>query len=210
MIKKFVIGLTIITLLSVCVSCGPAEVTPAEIIEPEIPSNYSTYTSEGLFSISYPPEWEPATAIMEELFEYTKELMESEDPEVELEDVQMLFLAGLPTVDGWWPNVNIIIGPRSAGYWTLEEIVESEASYSKEYSMDYHEYSRVKTVIDSNDAMIIDSEEFDHEMGTCRYIQAYIVKGSNIWIVTCASDADNFDNFKYTFDNIVRSLRILK
>ena len=210
MIKRFVVSLAIMTFMLVCISCGPSEISPSEIIEPEVPSNYSTYTSEGLFSISYPPTWEPATAVMDELFEYTKEIMESKDPYVELEGVQMLFLAGFPTEEGWWPNVNILIAPRSVDYWALEEIVESESRYSKEYSQEYREFSRVKTAIDAQEAMIIDSQEYDPEIGTCRYIQAYIVKGSNVWIITCAVDAENFEDYEYTFDSIVRSVRILK
>ena len=85
MIKKLILSLSIVTIvLLVTMSCASPTLTPTTTPEPEIPAHFTTYNSEGLFSISYPPDWVPATSIMEELWEETKELMKSTDPEVQL------------------------------------------------------------------------------------------------------------------------------
>jgi hypothetical protein len=211
MVKRLITALTTILVLSIIdMSCAPPAISPAEITEQEIPPHFSTYTSEGLFSISYPPEWEPATSFIEEVLESAKEWVESKDPEATFEGVQVLFLAGLAVATGWWPNVNIVVQPRSVGYWTLDEAVEADARWSKEHAQNYREFSRVKTVIDRNEAIIIDSQDYDPDYGTCRYLQSYIVKGKHVWTVTCTVDADSFKDYEDIFDSVVRSLRILR
>ena len=77
--NKKVICVTIITLalLFTC-SCSTPELKPALESEPPIPTGFTTYTSEGLFSISYPSDWSPATSIMEEVWEEVIREMKSE------------------------------------------------------------------------------------------------------------------------------------
>lgn len=211
MIKKLILSLSIVTIvLLVTMSCAPPTLTPTTTPEPEIPAHFTTHTSEGLFSISYPPDWVPATSVMEELFELAKEWIQSLDPEVTLEGAQMLFIGGLPIEGGWWPNVNLVVGPRSVGYWELDEIVEVESQWGREHLQEYREFSRIKTVIDAREATIIDSQDYNPDFGTCRYLQAYTVKGKHVWIVTCTVDAGDFKDYEHTFYSVVRSLRILK
>ena len=70
MIRKFAIAYAItIIILILIVSCAAPKLIPAPTPEPEIPVSFTTYTSEGLFNISYPQDWVPATSMMEELFE---------------------------------------------------------------------------------------------------------------------------------------------
>ena len=206
MIKKLIVTLTMtMILLLLTVSCASPTLTPTTTPEPQIPPGFTTYTTEGLFSISYPPEWEPATSVMEELFELAKEWVQSLDPEAQLEGEQMLFIGGLPTEEGWWwPNVNIAVAPRSVGYWELDEIVEVESQWNRELFQGYREVFRVETVIDAREAIIIESQVYD------RYLQAYIVKGKHVWIVSCTADAEDFKDYEDTFYSVVRSLRILK
>jgi len=211
MIRKLAMTFTItIIVLILIVSCAPPTPTPTTMPEPEIPAHFSTYISEGLFSISYPPDWVPATSIMEETLEEVTELMKSTDPGASLEDASILFLGGIPTEEGYYyPSVNILVGPRSVGYWTLDEIVEGESQYSREQSQRYREYSQVRTVVDGREAAIIDSEDYDPEMGVWRHLQLFMVKDKFVWLVTCSCEADDFRECEDTFYNIVRSLRIL-
>ncbi len=211
MIRKLTISLiTITTLLLLSLSCAPPELEPTQTSEPPIPTHFTTYNSEGLFSISYPPDWVPATSIMEELWEETKELMKSTDPEVSLEDTSILFLGGIPAEEGYYPGVNILVMPRSAGYWELDEIVEAECQYSMEYTQGYREYSRVRTVVDGRQAVIIDSEDCDPpEMGRWRHLQLFMTKDKFVWCVTCSAELEDFEDYEDTFNSIVRSLRIL-
>jgi len=210
MIRKLTIPLiTITTLLLLSLSCAPPELEPTQTSEPPIPAHFTTYTSEGLFSISYPPDWVPATSIMEELFEETKEWMESIDPEASLEGISMLFLGGILTEEGYYPNVSIGIGPRSVGYWELDEIVEVESQWGREYLQKYREYSQVRTVVDGRDAIIVDCEDYDPDMGTWRYLQLYMTKDKFLWVVSCSAESDDFSDYEDTFSDIVRSIRIL-
>ena len=210
MIRKLAITFAITTIvLILIVSCAPPTLTPTTTPEPEIPAHFSTYTSEGLFSISYPPDWEPATSFLGELWEQTKELMKSTDPNVSLEGVSFIFFGGIPIEEGWNPNVNIIVGPRATGYWTLDEIVEAESQYGKEHSQRYHEYSQIRTIVDGREASIIDLEDYDPDFGLLRYLQLYMTEDKFVWIVTCTTESEHFQDYEHTFNNIVRSLRIL-
>ena len=54
--------------MTIVPGCAQEEVQKESIVEPEIPAHFSTHTDEmALFSISYPPDWEPALSVMEEL-----------------------------------------------------------------------------------------------------------------------------------------------
>ncbi len=210
MVKKLTVALTMIMILLLLpMSCASPTLTPTTTLEPEIPAHFTTYTSEGLFSISYSPDWVPATSIMEEMFEEVKELMKSTDPEVSLEGASVVFFGGVPTEEGYYPSVNILVAPRSTGYWTLDEIVEAECQYSREYSQKYREYSQVRAVVDGKEAVIIDSEDYDPNLGTCRYLQLFTVKDKFVWLVTCGAESEDFKDYEDTFYSIVRSIRIL-
>ena len=210
MIRKLTIVLiTITTLLLLSLSCAPPELEPTQISEPPIPAHFTTYTSEGLFSISYPPNWVSATSIMEELFEEVKEWMESIDPEVLLEGQRMLFMGGILTEEGYYPNVNVIVTPRSVGFWTLDEIVETDSAWCRENLLKYREYSLLNTTIGGREAAISDWEDYDSDMGTWRYITAYLVKDKFVWLVGCGAESEDFKDYEDAFSDIVRSLRIL-
>ncbi len=209
-----IISLILIVLINGCNSTLTPTTTPKPILirtlEPKIPSHYSTYISEGFFSISYPQDWEPVTSIMEELFEESKEWVQSLDPEVTLEEAQALFFGGLPIDEGYHPNVNIVVVPRSADYWELDEIVEMESQFSREHTQKYHEFSRVKTTVDGRESVIIDSEDYDPDFGTFRYLHLYTIKDKVVWLVTCTVESEDFKNYEETCYSVVRSLRILK
>ncbi len=210
MIKKLAVIVTMAMILSLlAVSCTTPTLTPVTTPEPEIPAHFSTYTSEGLFSISYPPGWVPATSIMEEALEAAKEWIQTVDPTVPVEEVQILFLGGIPIEEGYYPNVSIAISPRSIGYWTLDEIVEVENQWSREYLQRYHEYSQISTTVDGREAVILDSEDYDPYLGMWRFLQLFTVKDNFVWLVTCSIESEDFRGYEDTFYSIVRSLRIL-
>lgn len=210
MIRKLIFSLTVILVVLVTMSCTTPELTPTPTTEPEIPTHFSTYTSEGLFSISYPPDWVPAISIMEELWEEAIEWIKSVDPELETEGYKMLFLGGIPTEEGYYPSVSIMIAPRSVGFWTLDEIIEADNAWSMEHLQEYREYSLLKTTIDGREAAISDWKDYDPDLGTWRYITAYTIKGKFLWLVTCSSESKDFKDYEDTFQAIVRSLRILQ
>lgn len=210
MTRKLTIMVTaLMILLPLTLSCATPELEPTLTDEPPIPTHYSTYTSEGLFSISYPPDWVPAMSILEELTETVLEWVESEDPSL-LSDLEILFFAGVPDEYGYYPNVNIVVAPRGVGYWTLDEILEADALWSREYLQQHHENYTVKTVVDSKEAAIVDSQDYEPAFGTWRYLQSYVIDGEFVWVVTCGCEDKDFTYYEDDFDNIVRSLRILR
>jgi len=177
--------------------------------EPEIPAHYTTYTDEtGLFSISYPPDWETALFLIEDLDKATEELLTSIEKDLPLERTRMLFLAGLPTETGYEPNVNVVVESLPGISWTHDQVVEAEIQGIKDVIKDYHEFSRVKTTIGGREATILDWD------GTVplglRSLQAIILVGKVAWVVTCVPPAGEFSKWESDFHAIVRSLRILK
>jgi hypothetical protein len=201
--------MTIIVLILI-ISCAPPTLTPTLTPEPEIPAHYTTYTSEGLFSISYPPDWTADTSTMGEIFEETKEVMKTTDPEVSLEGVSFLFMGGALVDESYYLAVGILVGPRSIGYWTLDEVIEAESQYDREHAQRYREYSQVRTVVDGREAVIKDSEDYDSDMGMQRYLSLFMVKDKFVWVVMCQTEAEHFKDYEDTFYSIVRSLRILE
>ena len=117
-----------------------AQAAPTLYEEPEIPSNFTTYTEEGLFSISYPSDWQPATSLMGEIFEETKRLMESSAPLVSLEGINILFMAGSESLEGYYPTVTVLTEKREAGYWTTDEAYEPNSRYDKAVTPGYKNY----------------------------------------------------------------------
>jgi hypothetical protein len=197
---------TIVTMLSI-MSCTTSTLTSAPSSEPPIPSNFTTYKSDGLFSISYPTEWVPATSIMDELLEDTISRMKADDPKLVLENVSMLFLCGIENKGGYSPSVSIVIDSRNGQ--TLEEYDEATRRYSMKSTQGYHEYSSIKTVVDKRQAIISDTEDNEPEYGVWRYIQLVTVKDEFVWIVTCGSKGIDFQTYESEFYSIVRSLQVL-
>lgn len=211
--KLTIMIIALMILLPLTLSCATPELEPTTTAEPPIPAHYSTYTSEGLFSISYPPDWVPAISIMEEVYEATVGWMEGVDPSMDLSllsTLEFIFFGGVPDEYGYYPSVNIVVVPRGVGYWTLDEILEAEALWCREYLQQYHENYTVKTVIDSKEAAIVDSQDYEPTFGAWRYLQAYVIDGEFVWVVTCGSEAKDFTYYEDDFDNVVRSLRILR
>jgi len=179
------------------------------IFEPIVPTQFTTYTDElGLFSISYPPEWELGLEYMEELEQAAKDIISSITSDVSLEEAYFLFMAGLP--EGFDPRVIIGVEPLPVDTWTLDEVVTSNIEGLKSVTSDYHEFSRVKTTVDNRTAVILDFQGNVAQSGMGRQVQMYLLVGKTTWCVVCGTSPDEFDKWEDDFDAIVRSLRVLK
>ena len=197
--------------LSIGLLPGCAAPSPAPTLAPEtpIPTHYSTFTDEGLYSISYPPDWEPALSIIEELEQEVKEQLKSEKPELPVEQISTLFFAGIPLEEGYIPNVNVLVEilPKSM---TLDEYVEAGVQLTKEYVKDFHEFGRVRKKIGGRDASILDYEGsyFNLEL---HWLQMFTLENERIsWGVTCTSLTDEYSKYEHDFHSILNSFRLLK
>ena len=203
-------AMILLLLMILVVSCQqkPAP-APAPVTEPAIPTNFTTYTSEGFFSISYPQDWAPAMSVMEELEKEAKAWVKSIDPEALVEEMKLIFAAGMPTSEGWYPAISIALAPRSMGYYTLDEIIEVEDLWARENMQRYNVYSQVRTVVDGREADISCDEDYEPETGLWRSTRLTTVKGDFVWFVDCSSESQDYNDYEDIFDSIVRSLRIL-
>ena len=218
--KKLLILCSVILLvllpMALVVGCqgepAPATPTPTPTpAEPTIPAHFTTYTDEaGLFSISYPPDWEPALSLIEGLEQATKDLVESIESDLPLERASAIFFAGLPTETGYMPNVNIVVESLPGILWTLDNVVEAGIRGIKEIVQEYHEFSRVKTTVGGREATIVDSEGTIPGLPKQHSLQLIMLVGKTAWFVTCAPPTGEFSKWEDDFDAIVRSLRILK
>jgi hypothetical protein len=188
------------------VGCAEEEIPT----EPEIPSHFTTYTEEGLFSISYPPEWETALSLIEDLEEYVKEVITSIDSDVPVEGFNIIFVAGLPIETGYMPNATVGVESMPGVVWTHDKVVEAQIKSIKMVSQDYQEFSRVKVNINGRETTILDYEADVPDIGRFHYLSSLTLVSKTCWMVTCTSFPDDFSGCKDDFNGIVRSLRILK
>lgn len=211
--RKIIISISILLFcLILLLSCAPPKLKPSVSPTTEnfsTPHGFTTYTSEGLFSISYPNEWSPAMSILAELEEITIDYLKSIDPEIEAGDFQLLFFAGEPYREGYYPSVSIATSPRGIGYYTLSEICDAEDIFSREYSQRYRVYSQIRSTVNGREVDIKIDEDYTVEDGEWRYMTLTTVKGKFVWFVTCSSESKDFSNYEDTFNKIVRSFRIL-
>jgi len=173
--------------------------------ETPIPDSFSTYTSEGFFSISYPPDWAPNLSIIEEVEEETKKYAKSLDLESQVSEMQVVFIGGKKTEDLYYPEVLVQVQPR--GFWSLDTLVEAENQFAVENIDQYIEYSRIRTTIGGKQA-IISTYQFDVNNELSKCIVSYVVGDEFIWSVLCGCSSQGFDAYHDTFNNIVRSLRV--
>lgn len=201
------LSVLVVAFTIVAPGCAQKEV----LVEPEIPAHFTTYTDEaGLFSISYPPDWEPALSLIEGLEQATKDLIESIESDLPLERASAIFCAGLPTETGYMPNVNIVVESLPGILWTLDNVVEAGIRGIKEIVQEYHEFSRVKTTVGGREATIVDSEGTIPGLPKQHSLQLIMLVGKTAWFVTCTPPTGEFSKWEDDFDAIVRSLRILK
>ncbi len=133
------LGGFLVLLALLAAACGTTATpvpTPIPKPEPTIPPHFTTYTNEQkLFSISYPQDWEPALSLLAELEETTKELLKSVESDLRLEKASMVFVAGIPTEEGFHPNVNIFV--ESLDVSSLVDAVEMSIKGIKTIVSDY-------------------------------------------------------------------------
>lgn len=187
---------------------------PTSVSKPAIPVHFATYTNElGLFSISYPPEWELAPSKIESLTQDTEDYMKGIGSEGSLAAAKVVFLAGVPYESGHNPNVSVVVTPVGEGRWKLEDLVEAvvQRGYMKD-AEEYHEFSRTKIVVDGREAIILDCEaKYPLVADEFRVLTMYLRDSELMWAVTCGVlSPKSFSDFESDLHAIVRSLRILK
>jgi predicted nucleic acid-binding Zn ribbon protein len=213
--KKKIAGIIIACIITIIIIVIVATHLPIGVEpEPAIPAHYTTYTDElGLFSISYPPDWELALSQIEGLTQDVEDYLEGIGSEGSLVESTVVFFAGVPYGMGHNPNTSVMVTPAGEGNWRLEDLVESvvQHGYMKD-AEEYHEFSRIKTVVDGREAIILDCEATYPFFATEIHVLMMCLRDNNIvWVVNCGVlSPKDFSAFETDLHAIVRSLRILK
>jgi len=163
MVKRLLI--TIASLLLIAGCSGSSDGLPAPTVElnSEIPPDYITYTSEGLFSISYPPELVVDTESMKTY------------AEIPLKEVRTVFDGYIPKDGGTAAIIMIRVTPAwgnrtlwDIGLWTWYDIRESqpEAVF----------YSQNVTAVDGREAIILKYSTSELHLGEWCTTNLYTVK----------------------------------
>lgn len=190
--------ITIASLLLIAGCSGSSDGLPAPTVElnSEIPPDYITYTSEGLFSISYPPELVVDTESMKTY------------AEIPLKEVRTVFDGYIPKDGGTAAIIMIRVTPAwgnrtlwDIGLWTWYDIRESqpEAVF----------YSQNVTAVDGREAIILKYSTSELHLGEWCTTNLYTVKDGLVWWVTCDTRPEDLENYEDTFYNILSSFRIL-
>ncbi|UCH50849.1 MAG: hypothetical protein JSV54_07505 [Chloroflexota bacterium] len=177
--------------------------------ESEIP-NYTTYKDEsGLFSVSYPADWEITPPEVTPFGQNAKETISRLQAGSPVEEFSVIFFGGKPDQGAYEPYVIIGVGPVPAEISTLDQLVDSDIRVDKETYSDFQELTRIKTTIDGKEATILDWEgTIPEEQYKLYCLQLYILTDKALWVVTCGSRPENSAQWKNDFNTIVRSLRI--
>jgi hypothetical protein len=204
-------GLLIVsTFLLPTIGCSPK----ALATEWTTPADFDTYTDESnTFSISYPSDWVVDISLHREgkisFEEYSKGIA----PHISLENINIVFNAGLPCGIGCYhPSCNIVVGPAT-GYNSIQEFYVWQKIIMESNVDDYKEFARETTVIDGRESIISESEATT-EIGETSIRGHGLVLSTllddTVWTVSCGLNPEIADYAEYgdDFQNVVRSLRL--
>ena len=215
-----VIACGLVSLL-LAAACGQSEVAPdieatvqarvEATSVAQLAATYTTYLDEaGLFSVSYPPEWEPLQHIIDEVKDFIVGVISSHELGVATEKASVLFSAGLPIETGWMPNVNLLVEPLPPGVATGDQYVEAAVRVISLVAQDYREISKKKTRVDGRDTTLLEYRSTFPDLPETHVLLSVAVVGQNAWLLTCTVAPGEFDKWASDCNAVARSLRILR
>jgi hypothetical protein len=186
--------------------------TQPSLTPSEIADYNTTYTDEsGLFSISYPSDWETTPPQITEIGKNAEEAINRLQSGLSVQEFSLIFIAGQPTATGYEPAMNIALDLVPTGISPLDQIVESYIQMKIGNYPDLQELSRIKTTVNGREAIILEMEATSYlKQCTLYFLQLFMLTDKAIWVVTCSSTSANPMKCQYDFNTIVRSLRISK
>jgi hypothetical protein len=209
-VKRLLVAITSLLLVTGCYSYSDGTPVPVIEIEREIPPDYITYTSEGLCSISCPPELIDTRSIQEEVFQDVKKTMETTDPEFEM-GFQYVFTGLIPTDNNTNAFVLVSLEPVAVGMPldVYYQYLKGECKRGGEYFLGFRLHSLSKTIVGGREAILWDIQTLDTELGEDRSLNLYMIKDNLLWDVSCSAEPEDFKDYEDTFYSILSSFRIL-
>ena len=134
------------------------------------------------------------------------------DQNVSLEGTNIIFATGVPIEIGYSPSIIIAIKPLSNTRLISDECIESSVREIKSFTKNYREFSRNRTIIGGNEAVIIEYEtDFLNNIISKLHTYLMMMIAEDIkWAVTCGSSMGRFNKHKDDCYAVIRSFRILK
>jgi hypothetical protein len=176
-----------------------------------IPADFSTFEDEsGLFSISYPSDWQVNLEVINQLKSFVAEYVQDVDESISIDQASILFLAGVPERSGYHPNVNIVIEPLPFNVRSIGGLLDAQLAGLRSFAEDFNEISREKVKVNGRTVYILEYEATFPNMGVIHALILTTMADGNGWTVTCSSleGLDDYDQHADDFQSIVRSLRI--
>ena len=138
-----------------------------------------------------------------------RERLQDIQSDIDLEGVQLLFMAGVPQGQGYEPNMIVLVGPRDPDLTSIAAVTSAEVTGILTVADSYREISREYTTIDGRGAAIL---EFEVNMSDQKLhdLQMYTTAGGTVWTVGCATSRDtgSYSQYEDELHAIIRSLRI--
>jgi hypothetical protein len=202
------IGLTLVSIimgliLSLFGASSSVTETPEITI---IPQDYKTYTSEGFFSISYPPNWSPDMSVIQNLEKTVKNYLSTEGIDNQENKIQIVFNGG--DFSDYENLAGVIVNIEPSQIWPLEVMVENTHQWLKENTKQYIEFSRVKTTISNTEAIIQSYQGEDSEGNLTGYKIGYVKGDRFLWTIACVCRSEQLNKNLDTFEQVIRSLRV--
>jgi len=198
-----------VTAIVVITTRPPAALEP----EPAIPAHFTTYTSElGLFSISYPSDWELALSQIEDVTQGLNDYWRGIKPERAVKASSVVFFAGVPYASGYNPNAFIILIPSDEGNWKLDDLVEAAVQQGlMKDGQEYREFSRYRSTVDGKEAVFLEYEVTYPALGRLHALDMYVRDRRMLIKVACGViPPKSFSEYEADLYAIVRSLRVLR
>ncbi len=188
---------------------SPSTATTTTTTETQAPGNFTTYTSAGLFSISYPTDWELLNYLIEDLEAMVQDILLSIDSSLPLNQASYIFTTGLPTDIGWEPSINIVVESLPFPVSSLDEAVDAEIAGIQSVVDTYIEISRTNVIIGGREATILYWEGI-MGLDSASNLQMFMFLDDIVWILTCTPPPGEYDEWEDEFYNIINSFRYLK
>lgn len=184
--------------------------------ESAIPTYFATYTdNSGFFSVSHPPAWEVFPSRLEGVIPFAADFFSVFDSDVLLMGLFFVFYVESPAEsDGSRASVNIVVQSVADLAMdessSLDEIVEAKLQRTEEIRLEYHEFSRVNTLVGGMEAVVVEWENSVSDSRRVRTLQMFTITDGLLWKVTGIAASERYDTFEDDFHAIVGSLRMLR
>jgi hypothetical protein len=135
------------------------------------------------------------------------------DEDIETDGIRLLFLAGLSTREGTFPNVNVIALSVPRGT-TLEDYEVASAENLKEFIPSSQVLSQSRIQISGYPSSMVEKEAESQDYGLLpgdrfRHTQVGLIRGRVAWEITCTLLYDFSPDQIGTCESVARSFRFI-